>query len=83
MEEGGESVKSNHMEHPIDNSDSPPIQKTVEGRVYSRIPTIDRDPRTKYIASKHLYPANYTTLYMRMAYTNSILYATLLQLPHS
>ena len=25
MEEGGESAKSNHIKHPIDNSDSPPI----------------------------------------------------------
>ena len=78
MEEGGESTESNHVEHPIDNSDSPPIQRTVEGRVYGRLPTMDRDPRTKRIANKYLYPANYTTLYMRMAYTNSTLYTTLL-----
>ena len=64
MEEGGESVESNHVEHPIDNSDSPPIQRTVKGRVYSRLFTIDRDPRTKCIASKYLYPVNYTTLYI-------------------
>ena len=25
MEEGGKNVKSNHVEHPIDNSDFPPI----------------------------------------------------------
>ena len=78
MEEGGESAENNHVKHPIDNSDSPPIQRTVEGRVYSRLPTTDRDPRTKRMASKHLYPVNYTTLYVRMAYTNSTLCATLL-----
>ena len=78
MEEGGESIKSNHMEHPMDNSDFPPIQRTVEGRVYGCLPTIDRDPRIKYIANKHLYPANYTTLYMQMAYTNSTPCATFL-----
>ena len=78
MEEGGESAESNHIEHPIDNSNSPPIQKTVEGRVYSHLLTIDRDPKTKYIVSKHLCPTNYTILYMRMAYTNSTLYITLL-----
>ena len=78
IEEGGKSVKSNHMEHPIDNSNSPPIQRTVESKIYSRLPTIDRDPRTKYMANKHLYPINYTILYMRMAYINSTPYITLL-----
>ena len=78
MEEGGESTESNHIEHPIDNSDSPPIQKTVKGRVYSRFPTTDKDPRIKYIANKYPRPINYTTLYMQMAYINSTLYITLL-----
>ena len=78
MEEGGESAESNHVEHPIDDSDSPPIQRTVEGRVYSCLFIIDRDPRTKRIASKYLYLINYTILYIWMAYTNSILYTTLL-----
>ena len=79
IEEGGKSAESNHMEHPMDNSDSPPIQKTVEGRVYGHLPTMDRDPRTKRIANKHPCPANYTILYVRIAYINSTLYATLLQ----
>ena len=78
MEEGGESTKNNHVEYPIDDSDSPPIQRTVEGRVYSRLSTMDRDPRTKYIVSKYLCPANYTTLYIRMVYINSTPYVTLL-----
>ena len=78
MEEGGESTENNHIEHPIDDSNSPPIQRTVEGRVYSHLPTTDRGPRTKYIANKHLYPANYTILYIWMAYINSTLYITLL-----
>ena len=78
MEEGGKSAESNYVEHPIDNSNSPPIQRTVEGRVYSRLFTIDRDPRTKRIVNKYLYPINYTILYIRMAYINSILYITLL-----
>ena len=71
MEEGGESAESNHMEHPMDDSDFPPIQMTVKGRVYGRLSTMDRDFRTKRIASKYLYPANYTILYMWMAYINS------------
>ena len=75
MEKGGESAESNHVKHPIDDSDSPLI---VKGRVYSRLPIMNRDFKTKYIASKYLYPANYTTLYMRMAYINSITYTTLL-----
>ena len=83
MEEGGKSAESNYVKHPMDNSDSPSIQRTVEGRVYGRLLTIDRDPRTKYIASKHPHPTNYTTLYVRMAYTNSTLCATLLQPSHS
>jgi hypothetical protein len=78
IEEGGESVESNYVEHPIDDSDSPPIRRTVKGRVYSRLSTIDRGPRTKRIASKHLCPLNYTTLYIRIAYTNSTLHTTLL-----
>ena len=78
MEEGGESTENNHIKHPIDDSDSPPIQRTVEGRVYSRLSTMDRDPRTKRIINKYLCPTNYTTLYVRMAYINSTLYTTLL-----
>ena len=78
MEEGGKSAESNHMEHPMDDSDFPPIQMTVKGRVYGRLSTMDRDFRTKYIASKYLYPINYTILYVRMAYINSTPYATLL-----
>ena len=78
MEEGGESTESNYVEHPMDDSDSPPIQRTVEGRVYGRLPTTDRDPRTKRMASKHPCPANYTTLYVWMAYINSTPCATLL-----
>ena len=78
MEKGGESAEGNHVKHPIDDSDSPLIQKTVKGRVYSRLPIMNRDSKTKYIASKYLYPANYTTLYMRMAYINSMTCTTLL-----
>ena len=78
MEEGGESTESNYVEHLIDNSNSPPIQKTVKGRVYSRLFIIDRDLRIKCIVNKYLYPINYIILYMRMAYINSTLYITFL-----
>ena len=78
MEEGGESTESNHVEHPMDDSDSPPIQKTVKGRVYGRLSIMDRDFRTKCIANKYLCPTNYTALYVRMAYINSTPCATLL-----
>ena len=44
---------------------------------------MDRGPRTKRIASKHLYPKYYTILYIRIAYTVSTPRTTLLQLPHS
>jgi hypothetical protein len=83
MEEGSESAESNYVEHPMDDSDSPPIRRTVKGRVYGRLPTMDRGPRTKRMASKHLCPPNYTTLYVRMAYTNSTPCATLLQPPYN
>ena len=78
MEKGGKSAESNHIEHPMDDSDSPPIQRIVEGRVYGRLPTIDRDFRTKRMVSKYSCPVNYTILYMRMAYINSTPYATFL-----
>ena len=78
MEEGGESAESNYIKHPMDDSDSPPIQRTVKGRVYGRLSTMDRDFRTKCMASEHLYPANYTILYVQMVYINSIPCVTLL-----
>ena len=78
MEEGGESTENNHVEHPMDDSNSPPIQRIVEGRVYGCLPTTDKDFRTKRMVSKHLYPANYIILYMWMAYINSTPYVTLL-----
>ena len=78
MEKSSKSIESNHIEYPIDDSNSLSIQKTVKSRVYGRLFIIDRDPRTKYIANKYPHPANYTILYIRMAYINSTLYITLL-----
>ena len=75
---GRESKKSNYVEHPIVKDDSPPIRRTDEGRIYGRIPTTDGGPRPKYIASKHPRPEYYATLYLRMAYTVSTPYTTLL-----
>ena len=74
----GKDHKNNYMEYPIVKSDSPPIQKTDKGRIYSRIPTIDKGPRPKCMASKHPYPKYYATLYLRMAHTVSTPYTTLL-----
>ena len=82
LEEGHESAKSNYIEHPIVKGNSPPIQRTDEGRIHSCIFTSDGDPRAKYIASKHLYAKYYTTLLLRMAYAVSTLRNTILQLPH-
>ena len=75
---GRESKKSNYMEHPIVKGNSPPIQKTDEGRIYSHISTIDGGPRPKCIASKHLYPKYHAILHLRIAYTVSTPYTTLL-----
>ena len=74
----GKDHKNNYMEYPIVKSDSPPIQKTDKGRIYSRIPTMDGGPRPKYIASKYLYPKHHAILHLWMAYTVNMLYITLL-----
>ena len=60
--------------------DSPPIQKTDEGRIHSRISTIDGGPRPKCMANKHPYPKYHATLYLQMAYIVSMPHITLLQL---
>ena len=75
---GRESTKSNYVEHPMGEGDSPPVQKTDEGKIYSHFPTTDRGPRPKCIASKHPYPKHHAILYLRMAYTVSTPRATLL-----
>ena len=82
LEKGRESAKSNHMEHPIVKGNSPPIQRTDEGRIYSCISTLNGDPRAKRITSKHLYTKYYTILLLRMAYAVSTLCNTILQPPH-
>ena len=81
LEKGRESTKSNYVEHPIGEGDSPPVQKTDEGRIYSRFSTTDGGPRPKRMASKHPCPKYHATLYLRMAYiVSTLLYTTLLQL---
>ena len=75
---GRESKKSNYVEHPMVEGDSPPIRRTDEGRIYSRIPTTDGGPRPKCMASKHLCPEYHATLLLRMAHTVSTPHTTLL-----
>ena len=82
LEEGRESAKSNHVEHPMVEGDSPPIRRTDEGRIHGCISTSDGDPRAKRMASKHLCAKYYTTLLLRMAHAVSTLYNTILQPPH-
>ena len=82
LEEGRESVKSNYIKHPIVKGDSPPIQRTDEGRIHSYIFTSDGDPRAKCIASKHPYTKYYTILRLWMAHAVSTPCNTILQLPH-
>ena len=79
LEEGHKSTKSNHMEHPMVKGDSPPIQRTDEGRIHSCISTLDGDLRAKRMASKHLCTKYYTTLLLRMAHAVSTPYNTILQ----
>ena len=59
---GRESIKSNYVEHPIGEGNSPPIRRIDKGRIYSCFPTINRGPRPKYVASKHLYPKYYAII---------------------
>ena len=75
---GRESKKSNYVEHPMVKGDSPPIQRTDEGRIYGRIPTMDGGPRPKCMASKYLYAKYYTILHLRIANIVSALRNTLL-----
>ena len=82
MEEGRERAKSNYVEHPMGEADSPPIRRIDEGRIYGRISTTGRDPRAKRMASKHPCAKYYTILHLRMAYIVSTPYNTILQLPH-
>ena len=60
-----------------------PIRRTDKGRVYSRLPAINRDHRPKCMASKHLYTKYHTAMYVWMAYTVSTPCAAFLQPPLS
>jgi hypothetical protein len=82
IEEGRESIESNYVGHPIVKADSPPIQRIDKGGSYGRLPSTDRGPRTKRMASKHPHPKYYTILYLRVAYIVSSLRFTLLQPPY-
>ena len=83
VERGSESTRRSHMEHPIVDTDFPPIQRTNEGRIYSCLLTMDGGPRPKCMAYKHPRPKYYTLMYMRIAYSVSTLYTTILQPPLS
>ena len=80
MERGSESTRRSHMEYPIVDADSPPIQRTNEGRIYSCLLTTDGGLRPKCMACKYLRPKYHTLMHMRMAYSVSTLYTTILQL---
>ena len=67
------------MKQPIVKGDSPPIQRTDEGRIHSCIFTLDGDPRAKCMASKYLYTKYYTILLLWMAHAVSTLCNTILQ----
>ena len=71
MEGGSENTRRSYMEHPMVDTDSPPIRRTDKGRIYSRLPTTDRGPRPKCMARKHPRAKYYASIHMRMAYTVS------------
>ena len=79
MERGSKNTRCSYIEHPMVDADSPPIQRTNEGRIYSCLPTTDRGPRPKRMAHKHLRPKYHTLMHMRMAYSVSTPYTTILQ----
>ena len=79
---GRESTKSNYIEYPMVEGDSPPIRRTDEGRIHGCIFTTDGGPRPKCMASKHPCPKYHATLYLWMAYTISTPCTTLLQPPY-
>src|SRR5580692_753724 len=83
MERGSESTRRSHMEHPMVDADSPPIRRTNEGRIHSCLPTTDGGPRPKRMARKHPRPKYHTSMHMRMAYSVSKPYTTILQPPLS
>ena len=83
MERGSESTRRSYMEYPIVDADSPPIQRTNEGRIYSCLSTTDGGLRPKRMARKYPYPKYHTLMHMRMAYSVSTLYTTILQPPLS
>ena len=83
MERGSKSTRRSHMEHPIVDADSPPIQKTNEGRIYSCFFTMNGGLRPKCMAYKYLRPKYYTLMHMRIVYLVSTLYTTILQPPLS
>ena len=78
VEEGSKSIESNYVEHPMGDTDSPPIRRTDEGRIYGRLSTTNRGSRAKRVASKYLYSRYYTILYVRIAHIVSAPRATLL-----
>ena len=80
MERGSKSIRRSHIEHPIVNTNSPPIQRTNEGRIYSCLPTTDGGLRPKCMAYKYLHPKYHTSMHIWMAYSVSTLYTTILQL---
>ena len=61
---GYKSKKSNYIKYFIVKGDSPPIQRTDKGRIYSCIFTMDKSPRPKYITSKYLYSKYHATLHL-------------------
>ena len=83
MEKGSKSTRRSHIKYPIVDADSPPIQRTNEGRIYSCLPTTDGGLRFKCMAYKYLYPKYHTSMHMRMAYSVSTPYTTILQPPLS
>ena len=79
MEGRSKDTRRSHIEHPIDDADTPSIWRSDEDRIYSPLPTTDGGPRPKRKASKYPCPKYYTTMRIRMATTVSTPYTALLQ----
>ena len=64
IEGGSENIRPSHIKHPIVDTNSPSIRRTNESRIYSRFPTIDEGPRSKYTTRRRLYSKYYTLIYI-------------------
>ena len=80
LERGNKNTRHSHLEHPINNTNNPLIQKTDKGRIYSCVFIINKGYRPKCMANKHPCPKYYTAIYIWIVYIVSTPCTAFLQL---